>query len=182
MRWTIAELDARWSALPPAPREHGRVAQVCVRPGVDQRAFPGRVELCPRRGAIGDRWEHRTWRHLPDGSPDPRVQVAMMEQRTLRWLQEITGCTHHPGDTFIVDLDLGTTHVPVDARLRLGSAVVQVADVENDACAKFARHYGDDVFQWIRAPANREKRLRGLFALVVSGGTVRDGDAVEVVR
>lgn len=182
MRWSIAELDARWLALPPAPRERGRIVQVCVRPDVDQRAFPGAVELCPRRGAIGDRWERRTWKHLPDGSPDPRVQVAMIEQRTLRWLQELTGCTHHPGDTFIVDLDLGTPHLPLGARLRVGEAVIEISDVENDACAKFARHYGADVFEWIRAAGNREKRLRGLFARVVTGGFVRDGDAAGVVR
>ena len=63
----------------------------------------------------------------------------------------------------------------------MGDAVVEISDVENDACAKFARHYGDDVFQWIRAPANRGHRLRGLFARVISGGWVRDGDDVHPV-
>ena len=60
--------------------------------------------------------------------------------------------------------------------------MIEIADVENDACAKFAQHYGADVFQWIRATGNREKRLRGLFARVITGGGVRDGDAVRVVR
>ena len=86
------------------------------------------------------------------------------------------------GDTLIVDLDLSTQHLPAGVRVQVGEAVVEISDVENDACAKFAQHYGADVFQWIRAGGNREKRLRGLFARVISGGWVRDGDAVRVVR
>jgi hypothetical protein len=179
MSWSIAELDARWAALPPSPRDRGRVTQVCVRPDVDQRAFPESVELCPVRGAIGDRWQRRTWMHLPDGSPDPRVQVAVMNSQTLEFLQNLTGCTHHPGDTLLVDLDLSAEALPSGNRVRIGAAVLEISDVENDACAKFAKHYGDDVFQWIRAPANRTKRHRGLFACVVLGGHIRAGDFAE---
>lgn len=179
MSWSIAELDFRWAALPPSPRERGRVVRLCVRPDVDQRAFPDEVELCPRRGAVGDRWERRTWLHLPDGSPDPRVQVAMMNSATLTFLRTLTGCSHDPGDTLVVDFDLSVAHVPAGARLRVGEAVVEISDVENDACAKFAQHYGADVFTWIRAPANRAKRHRGLFARVVQRGIIREGDPVE---
>lgn len=178
IRWSEAELDARLAAIPASPFDGGRVIQVCVRPDIDQRAFPEVVELCPRRGALGDRWERRTWMHLPDGSSDPRVQVAVMDVRVLRFLQDLTGCRHHPGDTVLVELDLDAERLPVGAHLVIGTAVIAVSDVENDACAKFARHYGADVLAWIRAPANRARRLRGLFARVVSGGVVRAGDAV----
>jgi hypothetical protein len=178
---TFAELDARWSAEPAAPRDHGKVIQVCVRPDLDQRAFPEVLELCPKRGAIGDRWEWRTWMHLADGSPDPRVQVAMASSRMMNFLTSLTGCDHHPGDTLIVDLDLSVENLPVGTCLAVGSAVIEVSDVENDGCAKFAAHYGDDVFDWIRAEANRAKRLRGLFARVVEVGTVKSGDTVRVV-
>lgn len=178
---TVAELDARWSIVPSAPRDHGNVVQVCVRPDLDQRAFPESIELCPKRGAIGDRWERRTWMHLEDGSPDPRVQVAVASGRMMNFLRSLTGCDHHPGDTFIVDLDLSVGNLPVGTRLAAGSAVIEVSDVENDACAKFATHFGSDVFSWIRADTNREKRLRGLFARVVTGGVVRNGDEVRIV-
>lgn len=154
---------------------------MCVRPDVDQRGFPEVVELCPSRGAIGDRWGRRTWMYLADGSPDPRVQVAVANRRMMEFLQSLTGCDHHPGDTLIVDLDLSTDNLPVGARLEVGNAVIEVSDVENDGCAKFAAHYGSDVFNWMRAEANRAKRLRGLFARVVEGGTVKNGDEVRVV-
>jgi MOSC domain-containing protein YiiM len=119
--------------------------------------------------------------HLPDGSPDPRVQVAIAESRTIRFLQQLTGSGHHPGDTLVVDLDLSAGHLPAGARLRVGGAMVEVSDVENDGCAKFAKHYGDDVLAWIRAAENRDRRLRGLFARVIEGGTVRDGDPIAVI-
>lgn len=178
MPWSFAALDARLATLPPAPRTRGRVVQVCVRPEIDQREFPAVLTLCPERGAIGDRWERRTWMHLPDGRPDPRVQVAVAHHATLAMIQELTGDAHHPGDTLLVDLDLGAENLPAGARLQVGSAVIEVSDVENDACAKFAARHGADVFSWIRAPENRSRRLRGLFARVVSGGEVRPGDAI----
>lgn len=178
MKWSIAELDARWSSLPAAPRERGCVTQVCVRADVGQRKFPDVLELCPKRGGIGDRWERGTWIQLPDGSPDPRVQLAITSRHVLDFLQTLTGCLHHPGDTLIVDFDLSRNHLPAGARVRIGSALVEVSDVENDACGKFAAHYGVDVFNWIRAASNRDRRHRGLFARVVSGGRVRSGDPV----
>ena len=174
---TFAELDALVSALAPAPREVGRVLQVCVRPDLDQRLHPAQLELCPRRGAIGDRWEHRTWMHLPDGRPDPRVQVAIAHGPTIAMIQALSGCAYHPGDTLLVDLDLATSSLPAGSRVRAGSAVLEISDVENDGCAKFAEHHGGDVLAWIRAPQNRTRRLRGLFARIVSGGQVCAGDA-----
>ena len=182
MPLSAAELDSRLAALPPSPRGHGRVTQVCVRPDLDRRAFPETLELCPRRGAIGDRWERRTWKHLPDGSPDPRVQVAIAHAPTIALIQQLTGDAGHPGDTLLVDLDLGVAHLPLGTRLRVGTAEIEVSDVENDGCAKFAVRHGADVLAWIRDPLNRPRRLRGLFARIVHGGQVRAGDAIEVVR
>ena len=124
---TPAEIEARHAAAVAVDRDEGRIVQVCVRPDLDQRAFPEILELSPSRGAIGDRWERRTWMHLPDGRPDPRVQVALMDYRVLAFLQEITSCRHHPGDTLLIDLDLHTKQVPTGTRLRTGSATIEIS-------------------------------------------------------
>ncbi|HEU5080817.1 MAG TPA: hypothetical protein VFT72_16510 [Opitutaceae bacterium] len=181
MPWTFEELDERYAALTPSPKERGTVVQVCVRPDIDRRHFPGVLELSETRGAIGDRWERRTWIYLPDGKPDPRVQVALMNSRTLAWLQQITGAHHHPGDTLLVDFDLAESNLSNGSRLRVGTAVLEISDVVNDACAKFAAHYGADVFRWIRHAPNRSRRLRGAFARVVRSGEVKNGDAISCV-
>ena len=145
---------------------------------LDQRAYPAVLELSAARGAVGDRWERRTWMYLPDGRPDPRVQVALCNSRIIDLVRRLAGTDHHPGDTLMADLDLSEAALPVGARLRAGTAVIEVSDVENDACAKFARHYGEDFLCWIRLPENRSRRLRGVFARVVQDGEVRVGDTI----
>ncbi len=177
--WTIEEWDARWADVRRIPRGEPRVTQVCVRPGPDTRGFPEILQLDRDRGAIGDRWEHRTWMYLPDGRPDPRVQVAIADQRLIAFVQERTACARHPGDTLLVDADLSEAALPTGTRLAVGSAELEVSDVENDACAKFALHHGADVLAWIRAPHNHAFRLRGLFARVLRSGEVRNGDPIR---
>ncbi len=182
MTITFEQLDRALASLPPSPRDEGRVIDLCVRPGVDLREPRQSIQLCPERGAIGDRWEWRTWMYTPEGKPDPRVQLAVCNTSFLAMIQEMTGVKHHPGDTIFTDLDLTEANLPIGTRLRAGTAIIEVSDVENDACAKFAKHYGDDLFQWIRKPENRPRRLRGLFAKIVQGGEVRVGNAFEPIR
>ncbi len=177
---TLAELERRFAALPPRPQRAARVDALNVRPGPDLREARDEILLDPVRGAVGDRWERKTWLYLPDGSPDPRVQVAVCNSAVLALMQEATGVNHHPGDTLFTELDLSEENLPAGSRLRVGEAVIEVSDVENDACAKFAAQYGEAVFRWIRLPENRARRLRGLFARVIVGGRVRCGDAVRV--
>lgn len=173
------QLHAAWLALPARPREMAAVDALNVRPGPDAREPRDEIELCPERGAIGDRWEHKTWITRPDGTSDPRVQLALCNTSTLRFIQRVTGVAHHPGDTIFSDLDLAEDNLPVGTRLAAGGAILQVSDVENDACAKFARHYGAEVFAWIREPAHRRLRLRGVFAQVLQPGRVRVGDPLR---
>jgi hypothetical protein len=175
------KLERLYAALPPRPASVARINALNVRPGPDQREERTSIEFDPERGALGDRWERKTWMYLPDGKPDPRVQVAVCNSRVLALIQEVTGIRHHPGDTVFTDLDLSEENLPAGTRLRIGKAIIEVSDVENNACAKFAAHYGAEVLAWIRRPENLTLRLRGLFARIVSGGLVRVGDPVEKI-
>lgn len=179
MNITIETLEGLYASLPPRPKLEGRIDALCVRPGPSQREARDSLVLHPERGAIGDRWEIKTWLYLPDGRPDPRVQVTLCNSRVLAMIQSATGVDHHPGDTIFTDLDLSGDNIPVGSRLAVGNAVLAVSDVENDACAKFASHYGAAVFEWIRRPQHRPLRLRGLFARVLVGGVVNRGDPVR---
>jgi len=175
---SLEELESLYRALPARPISAARVNALCVRPGPDLREERTGIEFHPARGAVGDRWEHKTWRYLPDGRPDPAVQVAVCNSLVLALIQTVTGVRHHPGDTVFTDLDLSVENLPAGTRLQVGPALLEVSEIENDACAKFAKHYGASVLQWIRLPENRPRRLRGLFARVISGGWVRVGDPI----
>ena len=58
-----------------APRNHGEISLLCIRPVEGQREFPTSLEFSTERGAIGDCWEHGTWLTTDDGSPSPKVQT-----------------------------------------------------------------------------------------------------------
>lgn len=175
---TIDELDRLYAGLAPLPTDAAQIESLNVRPGLNQRESRTWIELDPMRGAIGDRWEHTTWLYLPDGRPDPRVQLALCNTSLLDLMQRAAGTQHHPGDTIFANLDLSTKNLSAGSHLRVGTAVIEISDVENDACAKFAAHYGDTIFKWIRRPNNRPLRLRGAFARVVTAGIVRLGDTI----
>ena len=179
MAITVERLQELYRALPPRPAASARVYALCVRPGPNLREERNSIEFHPERGAVGDRWESKTWLTLPDGRPDPQVQVAVCNSVVLAMIQEATGVSHHPGDTVFTDLDLSAKNLPVGALLQIGGVTLEISAVENDACAKFAAHYGNRVLEWIRLPQNRPLRLRGLFARVSVGGVASRGDPVR---
>ena len=80
---TVDLLESLYLALPARPIAAARVNALCVRPGPNLREERSVIEFHPERGAVGDRWENKTWLYLPDGRPDPRVQVALCNSRVL---------------------------------------------------------------------------------------------------
>ena len=46
-------------------------------------------------------------------------------------------------------------------------------------CAKFTERFGRDAMQFVNSEVGRALRLRGLNAMVVVAGTVRQGDVVR---
>ncbi|MDQ8195384.1 hypothetical protein QEH59_13185 [Coraliomargarita sp. SDUM461004] len=135
-----------------------------------------------QRGILGDRWSETAWLRLPDGRADPRVQVSLTNTRVM---QCFTGA--EPGDVFrcgdniYTDLNLSMSALPPGARLQIDEAVLEVSDVENDACGKFVQRFGVDAFRCVRAEANRSLRLRGIFCSIVRAGRVRVGASLSLL-
>ncbi|MFT3781378.1 MAG: hypothetical protein QM790_05120 [Nibricoccus sp.] len=179
MPLTFDELNRRYAAIPALPKNDARVEALCVRPDLGAREIREEIDFDPVHGAIGDRWERKTWMYLPDGKPDPRVQIAICNAQVIAMLQELTETNHHPGDTLFTNLDLSHANLPRGSKLQVGNAIIEISDVENDACMKFAKHHGSVVLDWIRLPQNRPLRLRGAFAKVSVGGKVRIGDVIK---
>lgn len=80
-----------------------------------------------------------------------------------------------------MDFDLSEGNVAVGQKLAVGEVRLQISDLPHTGCKKFAARYGPDATQYLNSPRGRQLRLRGLFASIVTSGTVRVGDAVRKV-
>ena len=134
------------------------------------------LDLTVGEGIRGERWTKKPWLTLPDGSPDPRIQVSILPKRIMDLCWRDRATTPHPGDTMIVDMDLGHENLPVGTRLQAGSAVLEVSDKFNTGCTKWRDRYGQDSLRWINRKENRPHRLRGILCKIVQDGPVRVGD------
>ena len=79
---------------------------------------------------------------LEDGAPHPGIQVCILSKRVLDLVWRNREEVPHPGDTFIVDMDLSEENLPAGQFLQVGSAALRVSDVFNDGCVKWKARYG----------------------------------------
>lgn len=172
MQATTAQLRAAMPHVRAAPRDNAPIAMLCQRPGFGQRVFPPALTMTVAGGIPGERWTTAPWMKLADGAPDPRIQVSILPLRVMQavWLDREN--QPHPGDPIVADLDCSYANFPVGSRIRAGTAILQVSDVFNDACAKWKARYGAPAKDWITDRENVHLRLRGLLCSIVQDGTV----------
>jgi len=141
----------------------GRVLAVCTsqKKGVPKRDA-GRAELRPDWGIVGD--AHAANWHR---------QVSLLAWESIEKMRAL-GLNVHAGSFAenITTSGICLVELPVGTRLRIGEALVEVTQIGKVCHDKCAIYYqaGDCVMP-------RE----GIFVAVLEGGTVRAGDAVEVV-
>ncbi|WP_243730741.1 hypothetical protein [Rubellimicrobium sp. CFH 75288] len=176
---TMAELMAALPHVLAAPRDDGPVTLLCHRPGFNRRSFPDRLRLTRAEGVPGDRWLTQPWLRLPDGRPDPRIQVSILPARVLDLVWREREHVPHPGDTITADLDTSEENLPEGTLLRAGTAVLRVSALFNEGCVKWKVRYGRDALDWITAPGHPPLRLRGVLCAVERDGEVRPGDRLR---
>jgi len=176
---SLESLEARKPWVLDAPKDNAPVLSLCIRPAEGERRFVERIRFDPQAGVVGDRWRWKAWMHLPDGRPDPRIQVCMLGTRVLQLVRREGSSMIHPGDTVIADMDFSEANLPAGQRLQLGSAVLEVSDVFNTGCAKWQERYGPAALRWINRPGNRALRLRGILARVVAPGEATLNDTLR---
>jgi hypothetical protein len=176
---TESELAAALDHIRAAPRDDAPVDMLCFRPGYNRRDMVDRLTLSVARGIPGERWLTSPWLKLPDGRPDPRIQVSILPKRVMDavWLDRAG--TVHPGDPIVADIETSYDNLPVGTRLQAGSAVLEVSDAFNDGCVKWKARYGTAAKDWLVTPENRPLRLRGLLCMIVQDGVVRVGDRLR---
>ena len=170
------ELERRWNASPPPLADRGEVHLIVLRAGDGAHLTPQRVELSPAHGLIGDRW-----REAPNRTDESGASLISSHLARLL-VDDDAARAHLPGDNFHVDLDLGMVALPVGARLRLGTALIEITAKPHGGCAKFRDRFGADALRWVNAPERRHLRLRGVYGRILEAGAVTIGDAIVVVE
>jgi hypothetical protein len=175
---TTEELDQALPHVMAAPRDRGPISMLLYRRKYNDRVFTDRLRLTRAQGIEGDFEMTTPWLELPDGAPDPRIQVSILPQRVLDLCWRNREKTLHPGDQIIADLDMSLANLPAGALIWAGTAVLRVSDLWNDGCVKWKARCGRPAYNWVRAPAHEALRLRGIFCAVEEDGEVSVGDKI----
>ena len=178
----ITELEVGLAQLLEAPQDRGNLELIVIRPTKEQRQILDEAWLSPEAGVQGDNWAKGCWKSLPDGRPDPDVQVTIMSARLARLVMgEDKSHWALAGDQLIADLDLSEGNLPVGQRLVLGDAVLEITSVPHRGCAKYRARFGDEALRFINTDEGRRMNLRGIYAKILQAGRVRVGDVLKKV-
>jgi hypothetical protein len=173
------ELERGLADVLASPRVAGTLEALFVRPTSNQRRALAEASLTPSGGIEGDRWVHDNHR-FPDGSGDLRSQLSLMNIRVLRRVALEPEAMSLAGDNLIVDFDLSEENLPPGAQLAIGpEAIIELTDLPHTGCSKFAKRFGDDARNFVNVKDHKSLHLRGRYAKVIRGGTVRIGDPVS---
>jgi hypothetical protein len=169
------ELERLFGERAMAPRDRGSVDLLVVRVTRGDHQTPLRGQLDRERGLVGDRWA-AGWRWQRDVD----CQVTLM-MTTVAELVCDGQPLHLPGDNLLVNLDLGSDSLAVGARLRAGSAVLEISKKPHTGCKTFVARFGVEAMQWVNDEPGRARRLRGVNCRIVEPGEVCVGDPIEVI-
>lgn len=179
---TAEELEAGLEEIRRAPRDEGVLELIVRRPGVNDREVLPEGELDLDQGLVGDSWKRRRSSSTPDGSPNPLMQLNIMNARVIALVAQDRDRWQLAGDQLFLDLDLSADNLPAGTRLSLGSAVIEVTPPPHLGCQKFVARFGLDAMKFVNSPLGKQLHLRGINARVVQAGVVRVGDLARKLR
>ena len=78
---TMPELETGLGEIRHAPKDEGVLELIVRRPGVNDREILKQAELHLDEGLVGDSWNRRRSKTTPDGSPNPQMQLNIMNSR-----------------------------------------------------------------------------------------------------
>jgi MOSC domain-containing protein YiiM len=169
----LADLERGLDALPPAPRDAGRVALIVCRRADKVRETPVRVQLQLASGIPGDGWNRKE-------PPDPEAEITVMQRDVAELIANGQRLTVF-GDNLLVELDLSVENLPTGTRVRIGGATLEVTAKPHNGCSKFATRFGHDALRFVSARELRHRNLRGIHLRVVEPGEVAVGDRIDVL-
>ena len=172
-------LAARLPYITEAVKDHGLLRAIVVRPRAGERITPDHVDVSSAGGVQGDHWAKGCWQSLPDGSPDPDVQICMMSARCIEVIAGPIENWAPAGDNLFIDMDLTPGNMPPGQRFNLGTAMFEVTPVAHNGCSSFIEHYGRDATVFVNTGEGKRLRLRGIYARVIKDGQISVGHRLE---
>lgn len=178
---SLTDLQHGLEEIKKSPSDNGMLYMIVARPTKRDRNVPWFSKLAPEFGLEGDHWSQGSWKTLPDGSPDPSVQVTIMNSRCLDLIATAKERWPLAGDNLIVDMDISTSNLKAGQKVSIGSAILEISDVPHTGCMKFRDRFGVEALKFVSTKEARELRLRGMFARVIKAGEIRIGDRMRKI-
>ncbi|MDX6500699.1 MAG: hypothetical protein QOG23_3959 [Blastocatellia bacterium] len=178
---TMSELEAGLDDIRRAPKDEGVLELIVRRPVINERETLEEAELHQTDGLVGDSWKRRRSTSTPDGSPNPLMQLNIMNSRVAALVARTKDRWQLAGDQLYLDLDMSEENLPADTRFSLGSAVIEVTSPPHLGCQKFVARFGREAMKFVNSPLGKQLHLRGINARVVQGGIIRVGDVARKI-
>lgn len=178
---TMSELEAGLDDIRRAPKDEGVLELIVRRPVINEREILEEAELHQTDGLVGDSWKRRRSTSTPDGSPNPLMQLNIMNSRVAALVARTKDRWQLAGDQLYLDLDMSEENLPADTRFSLGSAVIEVTSPPHLGCQKFVARFGREAMKFVNSPLGKQLHLRGINARVVQGGIIRVGDVARKI-
>ena len=175
------ELEQGLDIIRQSPQDEGVLKLIVRRPDVDQRESITTGHLDVSDGLVGDNWHSRGSRHMPDGAPDPDMQLNIMNSRVVEIVANGLERRELAGDQLYIDMDLSTENLPAGTRLALGEAIVEVTEPPHTGCKKFAARFGREAVLFVNAGFGKTQNFRGICAKVIQSGDIKTGDIARKV-
>ncbi len=177
----MSELEAGLDDIRRAPKDEGVLELIVRRPTVNEREILDQAELHLAEGLVGDSWKRRRSTSTPDGSPNPLMQLNIMNSRVTASVAQNKDRWQLAGDQLYLDMDLSEDNAPAGTHLSLGSAVIEVTPPPHLGCQKFVARFGLEAMKFVNSPLGKQLHLRGINARVVQGGIIRVGDVARKI-
>lgn len=181
MHPTLIQLDSALANIHASPRDQGIIELIVSRPGKGERSIHKTRQLSITGGLEGDNWENDCWKTLPNGKPDPEVQIAIINTRLLTAICPDTSRWPLAGDQLYTDLDLSQSNLPIGTRLSVGSTILEITNEPHLGCSQFAERFGKDSLKFTLTPEGRKLNLRGVYAKIVQDGCITKGDTIAKI-
>src|SRR5258707_13153624 len=101
---TMPELEAGLNEIRRAPKDEGVLELIVRRPAINDREVLEEAELHLAEGLVGDSWKRRRSTSTPDLSPNPLMQLNIMNSRVTALVAQEKDRWHLAADQLNVDM------------------------------------------------------------------------------